>query len=185
MAATDGRKQVRFEWMQVPDEMRRVRSLTLAQLLTAATGRKVGRAEAFTLVCDLWAWVVDQVREESEDISAEFKRVSVLPKAKADVVLPAALGWPARQMPALLAALADPHVQVIEDCGDTVRVLDVEERYTRLAKKQGDARGRARAAYYAKENGWKHEAGRGYVSPTGEVVESWRELLARFEREKA
>lgn len=182
MATRHGREQVRFEWMQVPDEMRRVRSLTLAQLLTAATGRKVPQGEAFLLVCNLWAWVIDQVREEVEDLGAEFRRVSVLPKAKADAIWPAALGWPARHMAALLEALADPHVQVLADEGDTVRVLDVQERYTRLAKKQGDARGRARASYYAKENGWKHEPGRGYVSPEGEVLESWRELLARYEK---
>lgn len=185
MAAIDGRPKVRFEWMQVPDEMRRVRSLTLAQLLTAATGRKVSQGDALLLVCNLWAWVIDQVREDSEDLGAEFQRVSVLPTAKADVLWPTALNWPARQMPALITALSDRHVQVVAEDGDMVRVLDVEERYMRLAKKQGDSRGRARAAYHAKEHGWKHEAGKGYVSPTGEVIESWRDLLARFEKEKA
>lgn len=171
---------MRYEWLQVPNDMLRVRARTLANLLTASTGRKVSRGDALTLALDLWDWVVSQVNEDAEDLGAEFERCSVLPVYKADALLPEALGWPTKHAPALMGALCDEHVRVMAEEGENLRILDVRERYSRLAKQQGDSRGRARASYLAKEHGWTHKPGVGYVSPTGEVAESWRELLERL-----
>lgn len=173
---------MRIDWLQVPDDMVRTRSLTLARLLTEASGKKVSHGDALLLVCNLWTWVVTQVREDAEDLAAEFERCSVLPRLKAEMVLPIPLGWPARHAAALLDALLDTHVGVLSAEGDAVRVVDIRERYARLAKKQSDSRGRARASLCAKEHGWKTAEGGGWMNPeTGETVENWRALLARLE----
>lgn len=171
---------MRYEWLQVPNDMLRVRARTLANLLTAATGRKVSRGDALTLVLDLWDWVVSQVNEDAEDLDAEFERCAVLPYERAEALLPEALGWPDKHAMPLMQALCDKHVGVMAVEGERLRVLGIRERYSRLAKQQGDSRGRARAAYLAKANGWTHKPGVGYVSPTGEVAESWRDLLERL-----
>lgn len=171
---------MRYEWLQVPNDMLRVRAQTLATLLTQSTGRKVSRGDALTLVLDLWDWVVSQVNEDATDKAAEFERCARLPKAKADILLPMALGWPIKHVGSLLVALTDSHVRVMADEGDFVRVMEVEERYSRLAKKQGDSRGRARASYLAKDHGWVSNGKNEYASEsTGEVL-SWKQLLERL-----
>lgn len=173
---------MRYDWLQVPNDMLRARAITLSALLTEATGRKVTRADALTLVLDLWDWVVSQVNESAEDRAAEFHRCTRLPKAKADLLLPGVLAWPAKHVAALLTALCDPHVHVMEDEGDYVRVTEIEKRYAQLAKNQADSRLRARLSYLTKRYGWKHVKGTGYVhETTGEVVTSGRELLERLE----
>jgi len=174
---------VRFDWLQVPDEMVRTRSLTLAQLLTAATGKRVSHGDALLLVCNLWTWVVSQVKEDAENLAAEFERCSVLSRLKAEALLPTALGWPGRHAGILIDALLDTHVQVLGAEGDSVRVVDIRERYARLAKKQSESKGRARASTVARENGWEPGPKHTWVnSSTGEVVDGWRELLQRFEK---
>jgi hypothetical protein len=173
---------VRFDWLQVPDDMLRVRSVTLAQLLTEAVGKRVSHGDALLVVLKTWLWVVSQVREDESDLSAEFARCSVLPRVKAEKVLPGAVDWAPKHGEALVSALLDPHVRVLTEDGDAVRVVDVEQRYTRLAKKQSESRGRARASQLAREHGWKVAEGGGWMNPAnGETVDSWRDLLTRLE----
>lgn len=173
---------MRFDWLQVPDDMLRVRSVTLAQLLTEATGKRVSHGDALLVVLKTWLWVVSQVREDESNLSGEFARCSVLPRLKAEKVLPGAVDWPHKHGAALVAALLDPHVRVLVAEGDAVRVVDVEQRYSRLAKKQSDSRGRAKASQLAREHGWKVAEGGGWMNPAnGDTVDSWRELLALLE----
>lgn len=171
---------MRYEWLQIPNDMLRVRARTLANLLTASTSRRVSRGDALALVLDLWDWAVSQVDEDADDLAAEFDRCTLIDAHKAASLLPEALGWPQKHARALIVAFCDDHVRVMGDEGDAVRILEIRERYLRLAQQQGDSRGRAIASKRAKEHGWTHKPGVGYVSPTGEVAESWRELLARL-----
>lgn len=171
---------MRYEWLQIPNDMLRVRARTLANLLTASTGRKVSRGDALALVLDLWDWAVSQVDEDADDLAAEFDRCTTLASMKAISLLPEALGWPPKHARALITAFCDDHVRVLEAEAGCVRILEIRERYLRLAQQQGDSHGRAIASKRAKEHGWTHRAGVGYVSPKGEVVASWRELLERL-----
>lgn len=176
------RQRVRFDWLQVPDEMVRTRSLTLSQLLSAATGKRVSHGDALLLVCNLWTWVVSQVREDAVDLAGEFERCSVLPRLKAEALLPTALGWPGRHASVLIDALLDTHVRVLSAEGDCVRVVDIRERYARLAKKQNESKGRAKASVLAREHGWEPGPKSTWVnSTTGETVEGWRELVQLLE----
>lgn len=172
---------MRFDWLQVPDDMLRVRSVTLAQLLSEAAGKKVSHGDALLVVLKTWLWVVSQVQEDESNLSGEFARCSVLPRLKAEKVLPGAVDWPAKHGAGLVDALLDPHVRVLvhEPLMDSVRVVDVEQRYARLAKKQSESRGRAKASQLAREHGWRVADGGGWVKPeTNETAKDWRELLA-------
>lgn len=173
---------MRFDWLQVPDDMLRVRSVTLAQLLSEAAGKRVSHGDALLVVLKTWLWVVSQVREDEPNLSGEFERCSVLPRLKAEKVLPGAVDWAPKHGTSLVDALLDPHVRVLVAEGDAVRVVDVEQRYARLAKKQSESRGRAKASQLAREHGWRVAEGGGWMNPVnGDTVDGWRDLLTLLE----
>lgn len=169
-------------WLQVPEDIRRVRAPAMAGLLTAATGKKVSRGDALALVLDLWAWVLGQVDETAPDLQAEFARCTLLPEDRATAVVALATGWNTKQAPHVLRAMSDPMVRVLVPESGGWRVPNVADRYLGLSADRADARGRTRAANLAKANGWKSEGGNKWMhSTTGEVVDGWRALLARLE----
>lgn len=169
-------------WLQVPEEVRRVRAPAMAGLLTAATKKKVSKGDALALVLDLWAWVLGQVDETTPDLQAEFARCTLLQTDRAAGILVLATDWPAKHAAALLQAMADPMVRVLVAEPDGWRVPGLQERYLGLSADRADARGRARAHNLAKAHGWKSEPGNKWVHlQTGEVVDGWRPLLQRLE----
>jgi hypothetical protein len=174
---------VRLDYLQVPDSLLRTRTVALATMLSAAKGKPVSQGDALLLVCRLWEWVLDQVNESAADVKAEFAAKARVPRLQAEAIWPSALHWPASKGRELLQALADPLVAVTAMDRDYVTVLDLGERYTALAGKRAESRGRARASALAKQHGWKAtQPGGGYVNPkTGEVAEGWRELLQVLE----
>lgn len=171
---------MKVEWLQVPEDVILTRSRNLAGLLSEATGKRVTHGEALLFILKTWMWVVDQVEEDNPDIASEFERAAVLDRLKAETLLAQALEWPAKHKAALVDALADSSVRVLEPLdGLVVRVRDVEERYKALAKKQAESRGRARVSRAAREAGWEAEKGGQWRHPAdGRHVASWRELEA-------
>lgn len=173
-------KLVKVDWLQVPAEAVDQRAPQLAQLLTQGTGKRVSEGDALLLLVRLWQWVLTKVNPDAEDLTAEFAKASTVPEDRAAETVATACRWPVRRSEILLESLLDPEVRALVREGDCVRVDGLMERYTGLAERQRDNRGRATASKRAKEYGWTHKAGVGYVSPTGEVAESWRDLLARL-----
>lgn len=173
---------MKVEWLQVPEDVILTRSRNLAGLLSEATGKRVTHGEALLFILKTWMWVVDQVEEDNPDIAAEFERAAALDRSKAEVLLSQALEWPAKHKAALVDALLDSSVRVLEippNADWEVRVRDVEERYRTLAKKQAESRGRARVSRAAREAGWEAEKGGQWRHRAdGRHVASWRELEA-------
>lgn len=169
-------------WLQVPEDIRRVRAPAMAELLSAATGKKVSRGDALAIVLDLWAWILGQVDENAPDLQAEFARCTFLPEDRAAAVIALATGWSTKQAPHVLKAMADPMVRALVPEAGGWRVPHVADRYLNLSAERADARGRQRAASLARVNGWKSEPGNKWVhTTTGEVVDGWRALLAKLE----
>lgn len=173
-------KDVKVDWLQVPAEVVEQRAPQLAHLLTLGTGKRVSEGDALLLILRTWQWALTKVDPDAPDLAAEFLRCATLPPVRAAEALATACRWPLSKAEVLLEALCDSEVRVLRRDGDSVRVDGMAERYVSLAERQRDNRGRAIASKLAKAHGWKHEAGRGYVSPHGEVVEDWRELVARL-----
>ena len=170
-------------WLQVPEDVRRVRAPAMAGLLTAATGKRVSRGDALAAVLDLWAWVLGQVNESAPDLQAEFARATLLPADRAEHVLVLATEWPAKRAATLLQAMADPMVRILEREPAGWRVPGLADRYLGLSADRADARGRARTHQLAKANGWQAQPGNQWVHlQSGEVVDGWRVLLQRLER---
>lgn len=185
MVRAKERGPVRIEWLQVPDDMVLVRSENLAALLTKALGRRVSHGDALLHVIKVWMWVVAQVNEDNPDVAEEFARSSVIERSKAEMVLAHHLKLPAKHGADLVDCLLDPSVRVLEPVpllgGDGVRVREVEERYTALAKKQGESRGRARVSRMARDAGWVAAKGGRWEHPvSGASVDDWRALEARL-----
>ena len=169
-------------WLQVPEDIRRVRAPTMADLLTATTGRKVSRGDALAMVLDLWAWVLGQVNEGAPSLQAEFDRCTLLERERAPAIVALATGWPTKRADVLLRAMADPLVRVLVEEPGGWRVPHLADRYLGLSADRADARGRARCHQLAKANGWVPQPGGSYLhTTTGEVVDGWRVLLPRLE----
>jgi hypothetical protein len=169
-------------WLQVPEDVRRVRAPAMAGLLTAATKKRVSKGDALALVLDLWAWCLAQVDEGAPDLKAELERCTLLQRERAAGILTLATEWPTKHVDALLQAMADPMVRVLVPDAAGWRVPGLADRYLSLSVDRADARGRARAHNLAKAHGWKSEPGNRWVHlQTGEVVDGWRPLLQRLE----
>lgn len=173
-------KLVKVDWLQVPAETVDQRAPQLAQLLSQGTAKRVSEGDALMVLVRLWQWVLAKVNPDAEDLASEFAKASTVPEARAAETVATACRWPVSKAQVLLDALLDSEVRALVGEGDCVRVEGLAERYMGLAERQRDNRGRAIASKRAKEHGWTHKSGVGYVSPTGEVAESWRELLARL-----
>lgn len=171
---------MKVDWLQVPVEAVDQRAPQLAHLLSMATGKRVSEGDALMLLVRLWQWALAKVSPDAPDLPAEFARCATLPGVRAAETLATACRWPLSKSQVLLEALLDSEVRALVEEGDCVRVEGLVERYAGLAERQRDNRGRATASKLAKQHGWRHEAGVGYVSPQGEVVEHWREVLERL-----
>lgn len=171
---------MKVPWLQVPVEAVEHYAPQLAHLLTLGSGRRVSDGDALLIIIRLWQWALVKYEPDAEDVGAEFIRCSTLPKVRAAETLATACRWPLSKAEVLLQALLDSEVRVLVEEGDSVRVDGLAERYTQLAEKQRDNRGRSAASKLAKAHGWTNRAGVGYVSPMGEVVRSWRELIERL-----
>lgn len=169
---------MKVEWLQVPAEAVEHRSLHLARLLSHGSGRRVSEGDALLLIVRVWQWALNKVDANAPDLSVEFRRCSTLPEARAAETLATACRWPMSKADVLLEALCDAEVQAVAREGAAVRVLGLAERYTTLAEKQRDNKGRATASKLAKKHGWKHDpVNGGYVGPTGAHATNWQELI--------
>lgn len=175
---------MKLDYIQVPEDLRTTRAPALADLLGGRTGRRVSPGDALKVVVDLWAWVVTQVDESSEDLAAEFARTTILGTERAESILSLATGWERRKAGILLECLADPSVRVVTPEDDGWRVLGVADRYLSLAASLRDARDRVRINGIARANGWKAGAKGEWVhGTTGEVLASRALLAARLKEE--
>lgn len=169
---------MKVPWLQVPVEAVEHYAPQLAHLLTLGSGRKVSEGDALLFIIRLWQWALVKVNPDAEDLRAEFESCSSLSRVRAAETLATACRWPISKADVLLESLLDSEVRVLVEEGDCVRVDGLAERYTALAEKQRDNRGRSLASKLAKAHGWTHRAGVGYVSPQGEIVRDWREIVA-------
>jgi hypothetical protein len=181
----NGRRDLRYDFLQVTDEILDVRAPALARLLSTG-GRKVTRGEALALVLDLERYVVRRVNDEAGDVMAEFDAASLLPIDRVDDMVSLACGWPASRAGALVAALADSEVRVLEAFNDGVvscwRVRGIAERYGRFANMKRASRERTRNNDRARAAGWEPGEGKEWVhTKTGGVKPSLRDVIATLE----
>lgn len=174
-----------YDFLQVTDEMMDARSRSLSRLLSVGP-RKVSHGDALLLMLALDRYFVQRAKDTAPDLKAELRRVATVPADRINDVLSVVSGWPDKHLPALLDALSDPTVGALEAVDDGWQASGLAERYARFAERRRDSRGRATASRMAKERGWKPAEGGGWTHPgTGEVVEDWRALLAKFDADDA
>lgn len=177
------RRDVKVDWLQLPADLPEARAGALADLLHAATGRKVSEGDALLMVVRLWQWALVKVDPEATDLDAEFSRCATLSPFGAAAQVARACRWPEKMGLELLEALQHPEVGVLVREGDALRIDRLATRYANLAAKQQDARGRAQATKAAKRHGWASADGGAWVHPpSGARAKDWRELLARLRK---
>lgn len=181
----NGRRDLRYDFLQVTDEMLDVRAPALARLLSAG-GRKVSRADAVVMVLDLERYVVRRVNDEADDIGMEFHACAWLPDDRASAMVSAACNWPLAKSTLLLKALADPEVRVLDWYSDGMvagwRVRGIPERYGRFANQKRASRERTRNNDRARAAGWEPGEGRTWVGPRGMVLPSLKDVIACLEQ---
>lgn len=179
--AMNGRRELRYDFLQVTDETLDVRAPALARLLSA-TGRKVTRAEAVLMLVELDRYVVRRVEDEADDLMEAFRAAAFLPTGRAEAILSAACRWPLAKASKLVAALADPEVRAMEAAPNGWLVRAIPERYGRFANQKRMSRERTRNNDRARAAGWEPGEGKTWVhTHTGEVKGSLREVIAGLE----
>lgn len=175
---------MRYDFLQVTDEMLDVRAPALARLLSAG-GRKVSRADAVVMVLELERYVVRRVNDEAEDIAGEFRACALLPDERAGAMVSGACGWSLAKSRLLLEALSDPEVRVLEwvstDHFAGWLVRGIPERYGRFANQKRASRERTRNNDRARAAGWEPGEGKTWVGPRGKVLPSLRDVIALLE----
>lgn len=172
-----GRPTVKYDFLQVTDEMLDQRASALARLLTAS-GRRTSPGDALWMILRLERHVLRHVNEEAPDAAAEIAARSVLARDRAAHILAEVSGLPLSKWEALVDALCDEDVGVLEECPGGWRVRNIPERYARFANERRAARHRARDTSRAKAAGWESGEGRTWVNRhTGEVLPSLREVM--------
>lgn len=169
---------MKVHYLQVPEDLRKTKAGSLADLLSERTGKRVTRGDALYLVLDLWAWVLDQVNDGAEDMAAEMDRRTILPTDRACSQVSLATGWPKAKSGVLLECLADTDVGVLEAVDGGWRVHGLGAPYLKLASDLRDAREKSQTYAKAKAAGWEpgDKKGEWYHPSTKVSVGHWREL---------
>jgi hypothetical protein len=176
-----GRSRVRYDFLQVTDEMMDERAPALARLLTAA-GRKTLPGEALRLILRLERYVVRRVSDDAADVVAEMHACALLPRVRAAHMLALATDWPESKAEWLIEALADQEVRVLEVVPEGWRVRGIAERYARFANERKASRLRTRDNARARAAGWEPGDGKTWQhSETGEVLPSLRDVVVRLD----
>jgi len=167
-----GRRDLRYDFLQVTDELLDVQCVALAHLLTTA-GTPTSPGDALRLVLRLERYVLQKTNPEAADVAAEFRAAATLPRAKAAGMLSRATDWPMDGAGRLLACLSDPEVRVLTPTKGGWVVAGVADRYGRFARRKKAARDRTRNNEIAREAGWAPgEDGIWVHTVTGEVKPS-------------
>ena len=157
---------MRYDFLQVSDEMLDVRSVALANLLTSE-GWAVSAGDALRLILLLERYVVQRANADAKDVLAEFRAASILPKARAHTMLALATATHLDRAGVLLKALADPDVKVLEVIKGGWALRGVAERYGRFARLKKAARDRTRNNERARAAGWATSGdGKTWVHPS-------------------
>lgn len=174
----NGRRELRYDFLQVTDEALDVRAPALARLLSPS-GRKVSRADALLMLVELDRYVVRRVDDESDDIMGAFRVAAFLPEDRAEAILSAACLWPLARAGALVAALVDVEVRAMEPTEGGWLVRGIPERYGRFASQKRMSRERTRNNDRARAAGWEPGEGKTWMhARTGVVKDSLRDVVA-------
>lgn len=177
-----GRRIVKYDFLQVSDEMLDERSTALGRLLAVAQRRGAPALEPLKLLVRLDRYVLRRVSDEPHDVTAEMEAQAFFPKERAAQMLAQACDWPVERWRTLVDALCDPEVQAMEPCPGGWRVRNIPERYARFANERKAARHRARDNTRARAAGWEPGEGKSWVNRhTGEVLSSLRDVMSRLE----
>lgn len=170
-----------YKFLQVSDELLDSRSKALAKALTRCTGRKHSQGDALHLILRLERYVVREANESAKDIRGELLRSSTFPAGVVLARLELATDWPEDKAQALLDALSDPTVQVLEAVDDGWRVRGLADRYAGFVVQRNESRGRAAASRLAKKHGYQPDGdGKWKHALSGETIESWEDVLAKL-----
>lgn len=176
-----GRRIVKYDFLQVTDEMLDERAPALARLLSSG-GRRVSEGDALRMILRLERHVMRKVDDNAPDVVAEMRARSVLPVERARPILAQATGWPEAKAGLLLDALADEEVHVLDAVPEGWQVRGLAERYGRFANERKASRERTRDNARARAAGWEPGDGRGWVHRgTGEILPSLRDVIMRLE----
>lgn len=180
-----GRRIVKYDFLQVSDEMLDERSTALGRLLVADGRRGLPPdLEPLKLLVRLDRYVLRRCSDEPGNVMAEMEAQAFFPADRAAQMLAQACGWPVQKSSGLLTALCDPEVQAMEECPGGWRVRNIPERYARFANERKAARHRARDNTRARAAGWEPGDGKAWVNRhTGETLASLREVMVRLEGE--
>jgi hypothetical protein len=176
------RRLLKYDFLQVSDELLDERAPALARLLSAS-GKRVTPGDALRLVARLDRYVLRRVDDLAPDVLAEIRACAVLPTTRAGAMLALATDWPESKAAPLLEALADPEVRVLEPHPEGWQVRGVAERYGRFAAERRASRERTRDNNRARSAGWRPGEGHTWTHcVTGEVLGSLKEVIARLEK---
>jgi hypothetical protein len=172
---------VKYDFLQVTDEMMDERAPALARLLTAA-GRKTLPGEALRIILRLERYVVRRVSDDAADVVAEMHACALLPRERAAHMLSLATDWPESKAEWLIESLADQEVRVLEVVPQGWRVRGIAERYARFANERKASRLRTRDNSRARAAGWEPHDGKSWMhAGTGEVLPTLRDVISRIE----
>jgi len=176
-------RTVKYEYLQVTDELLDERAPALARMLSAA-GKKTTQGDALRLILRLDRYVVRRVNDEAQDVVAEIRACAFLHRERIAHMLALALDWPESKANWLIESLADQEVRVLEPVPDGWLVRGVAERYGRFITERKTSRARTRDNSRARSAGWEPGDGKTWVyRATGEVLPSLRDVVARLEAE--
>lgn len=178
-----GRKRVKYNFLQVTDEMIDERAPALARLLTAA-GRKTLPGEALRLIIRLDRYVVRRVDDDAPDVVADMEACALLPRERAAHMLALATDWPESKAEWLIESLADREVRVLDVVPEGWRVRGIVERYGSFVNERKASRHRTRHNSRARAAGWEPGDGKTWHNTeTGEVLPGLRDVIARLDSE--
>lgn len=179
-----GRRIVKYDFLQVSDEMLDERSTALGRLLSVGWRRGSPDLEPLKVLVRLDRYVLRRVSDEVADVTAEMEAQAFFPSERAPQMIAQACGWPVAKWRVLVEALCDPEVQAMEEVTGGWRVRNIPERYARFANERKAARHRARDNTRARAAGWEPGDGKTWVNRhTGDVLGSLREVMTQLEGE--